>query len=297
MISDDVPSTLPRRQLGRFLREAREAQGLSLDQAARLAEVSKSGLHRIETARVVKVKIREVRAVCEVCEVPEVEIVRVLQLAKQAQVKSSWHTAFGGLYSDFTFTMCVGLEAAARQWISYNESVPGLLQTTDYARALIAAYYRDNAREDIDRRVELRLKRQAMVTRKFEPVELDVLLHESALHRVVGGSRMMAKQLRHLAEIGKQPNVSIRIHPYRAGCIWGSLPGPFTILDFGLDSRGKLVEPPLVYLEGHGKPDLYLEDVDDVRRYHELACAIRGAALDEVTSRDLLRQAAREYEA
>ncbi|MBF6173137.1 helix-turn-helix domain-containing protein [Nocardia blacklockiae] len=296
MISEESSSTLPRRQLGRFLREAREAKGMSLDQAARLAEVSKSGLHRIETAQVVKVKIREVKALCEVYEVPDADTERVIELAKQAQVKS-WHTAFGGLYGDATFNMYLGLEAAARQLISYNEIIPGLLQTADYARALIGSFYRDDSPEDLDRRIRLRMKRQAIVTRKFEPVKLDVLLHESALHRVIGSHAVMAKQCRHLAEIGKQPNISIRIHPYSAGCQWGLLPGPFTILDFGADARGGMIEPPLVYFEGHGKPDLYLEDADSVRRYHELASAIRSASLDEVKSRDLLRRVAREYEA
>ncbi|MFI6773627.1 helix-turn-helix domain-containing protein [Nocardia sp. NPDC050412] len=296
MTSEDNPSTLPRRQLGRFLRETREGQGLSIDKAARLAELSKSGLHRIETAQVAKVKVREIRALCETYGVPQGETSRVLKLAEQAQVKS-WHTAFDGLYTDSTFNMYLGLEAAARQLIAYHEIVPGLLQTADYARALISSFYRDSSPEDIDRRVELRLKRQAILTRKSDPVKLELLLHESALHRVVGNPRIMAAQLRHLAEIGKLPNVSIRIHPFTSGCMQGVLHGPFMILDFGTDTKGQTVEPPLVYFEGAGKADLYLENVDDVQRYAELATAIRTACLDETRSRDLLRRAARSYAA
>lgn len=296
MTSEDDASTLPRRQLGRFLRETREGQGLSIDQAARLAELSKSGLHRIETAQVAKVKIREIRALCETFGVPVDETSRVLKLAEQAQVKS-WHTAFDGLYSDSTFNMYVGLEAAARQLVAYHEIVPGLLQTADYARALISAFYRDSSPEDIDRRVELRLKRQAVVTRKSVPVKLELLLHESALHRVVGGPRVMAAQLRHLAEISKLPTISLRIYPFVGGCASGLLHGPFLILDFGTDAKGRPVEPPLVYLEGAGKPDLYLERADDVQRYHDIASVIRQTALDEMRTRDLLRRAARSYAA
>ncbi|WP_328406225.1 helix-turn-helix domain-containing protein [Nocardia sp. NBC_00403] len=296
MTSEDDASTLPRRQLGRFLRETREGQGLSLDQAAKLAELSKSGLHRIETAQVAKVKIREIRALCEIYGVSADETSRVLKLAEQAQVKS-WHTAFDGLYSDSTFNMFVGLEASARQLISYHEIVPGLLQTADYARALISAFYRDSSPEDIDRRVELRLKRQAIITRKSDPVKLELLLHESALHRVLGSPRIMAAQLRHLAEISKLPNVSLRIHPFTSGCMLGLLHGPLVILDFGINAKGEQVEPPLVYFEGAGKPDLYLESADDVRRYAELATAIRSTCVDETRSRDLLRQAARSYAA
>ncbi|WP_330253519.1 helix-turn-helix domain-containing protein [Nocardia sp. NBC_00565] len=296
MTSEDDSSTLPRRQLGRFLRETREGQGLSIDQAARLAELSKSGLHRIETAQVAKVKIREIRAVCQTYGVPEDETERVLKLAEQAQVKS-WHTAFNGLYSDSTFNMYIGLEAAARQLIAYHEIVPGLLQTADYARALISSFYRDSDPEDLDRRVELRLKRQAVITRRSDPVNLELLLHESALHRVVGSPRIMAAQLRHLAEISKLPNISLRIHPFASGCTQGLLHGPFVILDFGTDARGRQVEPPLVYFEGAGKPDLYQENADDVRRYHDIASVIRRTALDETQTRDLLRRAARSYTA
>ncbi|MFI7666253.1 helix-turn-helix domain-containing protein [Nocardia sp. NPDC049526] len=296
MTSDDEPSTLPRRQLGRFLREAREGTGLSLERASHLVELSKTALHRIETGGVKKSRIRDIQALCELYEVKPADIDRAVELAKQARV-TSWYTAFGGLYSDATFNMYVELAAAARQLIAYHEIVHGLLQTADYARALISAFYRDSDPEDIERRVELRLKRQTIVTRKADPVKLELLLHESALHRVVGGPKVMAAQLNHLAEVSKLPSVSLRIHPFASGCASGLLHGPFEILDFGTDARGRLVEPPLVYLEGAGKPDLYLEHADDVRRYHDIASAVRSTALDETQTRELLRRAARSYRA
>ncbi|AYF73761.1 hypothetical protein D7D52_07695 [Nocardia yunnanensis] len=143
----------------------------------------------------------------------------------------------------------------------------------------------------------MRLKRQTIVTRKADPVELELLLHESALHRVVGGPRVMTAQLHHLAEFGKLPNVSLRVQPFASGCSRGLLHGPFIILEFRADSRSRPVEPPLVYLEGAGKPDIYMESRDDVRQYHEIASAIRKTALSETQSRDLLRQAARSYKA
>ncbi|MGI5222379.1 helix-turn-helix domain-containing protein [Nocardia sp. CA-290969] len=296
MTSDDgaEPSTLPRRQLGRFLREHREAIGLTLAKAAALVELSQAALQRIESARTKKVRTVDVRALCELYEVSPEETARALDLAEQAKV-TSWYTAFAGLYSDPTFNMYVELSASARQLISYQEIVLGLLQTPDYARALISAFYREDSTEDIERRVELRMKRQSIVTRKADPVRLELLLHESALRRIVGGPKVMARQLAHLAEIGKRPNISIRIQPFTAGYASGLFHGPFVILDFGTDSKGRVVEPPLVYFEGHGKPDLYLESEADVRRYDELASEIRSTAHDEVRSRELLRRAAREY--
>lgn len=290
------PSTLPRRQLGRFLREHREAIGLSLAKAAALVELSQAALQRIETAKTQKVRTVDIRALCDLYEVSREETARALDLAEQAKV-TSWYTAFAGLYSDSTFNMYVELSASARQMVSYQEIVFGLLQTPDYARALISSFYRDDSPEDIERRVELRMKRQSIVTRKADPVRLELLLHESALHRVVGGPRVMAHQLRHLAEISKLPNVTLRIHPFADGCSMGLFHGPFVILDFGTDDKGRPAEPPLVYSEGAMRPDLYLEHADDVRRYHGLASAIRSAALDETQSRDLLRRAARSYAA
>lgn len=296
MTSDEGadPSTLPRRQLGRFLREHREAIGLTLAKAAALAELSQAALQRIETARTKKIRAIDVRGLCELYEVPEKDTDLALDLAEQSKV-TSWYTAFAGLYSDPTFNMYVELSAAAEKLVSYQEIVLGLLQTPDYARALIGSFYRDDSPEEVERRVELRMKRRSIVTRKADPVQLELLLHESALHRVIGGPTVMATQLRHLAEIGKRPNVSIRIHPYSAGCTRGLLHGQFEILLF--DPRRRVVEPPLVYFEGVGKPDLYLESADDVQRYDGLASEIRNTALDEDESRDLLRRVAREYAA
>ncbi|MGW4121879.1 helix-turn-helix domain-containing protein [Nocardia sp. NPDC004711] len=295
MTSDDEPSTLPRRQLGRFLREARDSRGFSMDRAARLVELSKTALHRIESGGVKKLRIRDIRALCELYEVSPADTDRAVELAKQAQV-TSWYTAFGGLYSDSTFNMYVGLAASARQLIAYHEIVLGLVQTADYARALISAFYDESSHEDIERRVELRLKRQTIITRKADPVKLELLIHESALHRVIGSPRIMAAQLQHLAEIGKLPNVSLRVHPFTSGCSRGLLHGPFVILEFG-DANTRPSEPPLVYLEGAGKPDIYMENNDDVRRYHEISSAIRETALNETATRDLLRRVARSHTA
>lgn len=298
MTSDEGadPSTLPRRQLGRFLREHREAIGLSLAKAAALAELSQAALQRIETARTKKIRAVDVRALCELYEVTGDETLRALDLAEQAKV-TSWYTAFAGLYSDPTFNMYVELETVAQKIVLYNEIVPGLLQTPDYARALISAFYTDHDDEDIGRRLDLRVRRQATVTRRTAPLELEVLLHESALHRQIGSPQTMSVQLHHLAELSKRPNVSLLIHPFTSGCAHGLLHGSFMILDFGRDAKGNPSEPELVYFEGAGKPDLYLENPADVHRYTEIASEVRTAALDEARSRELLRKAARSFTA
>ncbi|MTE17487.1 DUF5753 domain-containing protein [Nocardia aurantiaca] len=190
----------------------------------------------------------------------------------------------------------MGLEAAARRLVTYHEHIPGLLQTVDYARAVISAYPGFTSAADIDRRVEHRMKRQAIVHRKTNPVALEVLLHESALHRVVGNPRVMAAQLRHLAEVSKLSNVTVRAHPYSAGLAWGMPHGSFTILEFDLIAGEGSVEPPVVFIEGGPTQDVYLEKPDDVRLYSEYASAIRSAALEDKPTRDLVRRVTKEFE-
>ncbi|WP_040815512.1 helix-turn-helix domain-containing protein [Nocardia concava] len=291
---DGPASTLPRRQLGRFLREEREKNGLTIDAAARLADLSKSALQRLEAGRNQRIRKQDVRALCEIYGVEAADTARAVDLGEQAKVKS-WYHAYGGLFSD-ELNMYVGLEASARQLTAYHEQVPGLLQTRAYARALISAFYPGGSSDEIDRRVEWRMKRQVLVTRKTKPLELEVLLHESALHRLIGTRQIMAVQLRHLAEISKLPNVSVRISPYSAGMTWGILHGQFVMLSFDNFSANRSPEPPIVFLEGGLSSDVYIEKATEVQRYHKLASAIRATAMSENETRDALRRKAKGYE-
>lgn len=287
-------STLPRRQLGRFLRERRDANGFTLAAAAKLADLSSSALQRVEAGQTQKVRKQDVRALCELYGVDDVDTRAAMDLAVLAR-SQSWYHAYGGLYSD-AYNMYVGLEAAAQQQTTYHEHVPGLLQTPEYARSIIGAYPGFTSSNDIDRRVEHRLKRQSIITRRTNPMMFEVLLHESALHRVIGSSMVMARQLRHLAEISKRDNIILQVHPYEEGMTWGMPHGMFTILSFATDGRGESVEPPIVFLEGGPSQDVYLEKPDEVRLYSELASAIRSTSLDESQSRELIRRATREFE-
>ncbi|WP_063037057.1 helix-turn-helix domain-containing protein [Nocardia pseudovaccinii] len=287
--------TLLRRQLGRFLREKREGRGFAIQDAAKAVQLSYNGLQRLETGRTVNPRRQDVRELCSLYEVDDGETKQAVDLASRAAAAKDEDgiTSLGGLFSD-AFNMYVGLERSARRLTSYEVQVPGLLQTADYARALIGAFLYDGTRDEVERRVEVRLRRQVVVTRKTRPLALEILLDESALHRVVGGPRVMAAQLRQLAEVSKLDNVSLRIHPYSVGFTRGILHSSFAILDFGVDSKGKAIEPPVVYLDGGMSSDLYLEKPELVERYTEMADTIRRIALDEKSTRDLLRQVAKE---
>ncbi|AYF78295.1 XRE family transcriptional regulator [Nocardia yunnanensis] len=296
-IDEGASPTLMRRQLGRFLREAREGRGLSIANAAKEVQLSFNALQRLETGRTVNPRRQDVRELCLLYEVDDQETERAVGLASRAAAAKddSGVTSLGGLFSD-AFNMYVGMERSARRLVSYQELVPGLLQTAAYARAMIRAFYTAGSEEDIERRVQVRMDRQIVVTRKTRPLTLEVLLHESTLHRVVGGPDVMAAQLRELAEASKRPNVSLRVHPFSAGFVWGLPAVPFVLLDFGTDKKGAVIEPPIVYLDGAMSSDLYIEKREVVERYHEFAEAVRQTALDETQSRDLLRQVARRFD-
>ncbi|WP_239003689.1 helix-turn-helix domain-containing protein [Nocardia panacis] len=285
-------STLPRRQLGRHLRDWRAQAGLTIAEASRLMEWGASTLQRLEKGQADRIRTIDVRALCRIYGIPDAMAEGLTGLAQQAAVKSWWH-AYGDLIPE-TFEIYVGLEAWAAKLTAYQSEVMlGQLQTADYARALIRLGGSQDEQE-VQRRVQLRMQRQALLTRPVAPANLDVVLDESVLRRTVGGARVMAAQLRHLADLSTRPNLTLRILPFTAGIPLGDATGPFTVLDFGADGRGQPVEPPVVYVEGF-TGDLYLERPADVRRYHLAHERLRRCALDIQASRHLLRQLAKEY--
>ncbi|WP_280233798.1 helix-turn-helix domain-containing protein [Nocardia cyriacigeorgica] len=289
----DTGSTLPRRQLGRYLMDWRTRAGLSLTQAAVLLEMGSTSLYRLEHGQNGRVNIAQIEAACELYAVPEHHAAAFVGLAQQANVTSWWHE-FGDLIPE-DFDVYLGLESAAQTFISYHaELVPGILQTADYTRALMRAARPDEPEAERERRVQMRQYRQMIVTRKRRPVEVDIVLYEAALRRTVGSRKTMSVQARHLADMSTRPNVTIRILPLAAG-IPGACTGQFTILEFGTNGTGQPTEPPVVYVPSL-TGGLYLEKPHAVRRYHEAYNAFRNAALDEVASRSLLRQVAKELQ-
>ncbi|MCM6777969.1 helix-turn-helix domain-containing protein [Nocardia sp. CDC159] len=292
MKEDDEP-TLARRQLGKYLRDGRNALGLTLEQAGAAFQRSASTLQRIEKGVVVNLRDVDIEALCRIYEFDEEKTAAMLALAVQGNELSWWRE-----YSDLfprSFEFFVGLEATADRVTTYeSELVPGLLQTPAYASALIHAVFPDDTAEEHARRLELRRRRQVRIKRKYSPLKIDAILRESVLRGVVGGPRVMAGALRHLADLGTLPHVNVQILPFSAGSPLGLPISPFVVLDFGKDRKGRSLEPPLVYVE-HLTGELYLTRSTAVERYHDVYESLRRSALDPAASRALLRQMAREY--
>ncbi|ATL68360.1 helix-turn-helix domain-containing protein [Nocardia terpenica] len=285
-------SAIPRRQLGRIMREMRSEVGLTLAQTAKLMGCSAATVQRLETGTVTRIDPEDMDAFCRAMGADEVTTMAMQWLAEQCDSAGCFHR-FNDLIPQ-KLGIYMGLESAAVKLASYEELVPGLLQTADYARTLIRAAYPNDPDAEIERRVQMRMHRQALVTRKYQPTTLDVILDQSVLYRKVGNPKIMAAQLRHLADIGTRPNVTVRILPFAAGVPLGDQIGPFAILDFWEPSKGKPEDSPVVYVESYTGA-LYFDDDDTLVRYRAAHATLGQVALDDKASRDLLRQAAKGY--
>lgn len=257
--------TVRRRRLALALRRLRDQAGLTADQAAREVGISKSSLSRIENAQV-SVLPPVARALLELYGVEGPDIEALAQVAREAR-KRGWWQAYDDVLPEW-FQVYVGLEAEADKIQTFEpQLVPGILQTADYARAVIRAEHPEATDEEVDRRVELRLKRQ----RTEGAPRLWIVLDEAVLRRPVGGGATMTAQLKRIAEAARRPGNTIQVLPFAAG-EHGSMGSAFSILTFA----GPM-DPGIVYVETRAG-SLYLEG-QQVREYtgvfqHLMAAAV-----------------------
>ncbi|MFG2169880.1 helix-turn-helix domain-containing protein [Streptomyces niveus] len=284
-------STVPRRQLGRHLRDLRNRARLTVRAAASKLEWSEAKIWRIETGQT-SLRSLDVEAMCKVYGAPPELTEALMGLAKETKGRGWWHS-YGDVIPE-NFDLYIGLEEAATRLSQYSaELVPGLLQTEEYARTLIRADNPADDDEEIERRVHVRIERQTLLTRVTSPPILEVVLNEAVLRRPVGGREIMARQLDRLTEAMDLPNVSLRVVPFAADLHHGLMSGPFTMLRFPLNGDGEPTEPPTVYVDGF-TGDLYLDKANEVERYDGAFQAIWGDSLDHEETRRLLQQATRE---
>ncbi|MGH3764467.1 MAG: helix-turn-helix domain-containing protein [Pseudonocardiaceae bacterium] len=284
-------STVPRRQLGRYLRDLRNKSRLTVRAAAAQLEWSEAKIWRIETGQT-SLRSLDVEAMCKVYGAPTDITEALMGLAKETKARGWWHS-YGNVIPE-GFDVYIGLEEAASHFSWYeSELVPGLFQTEDYARSVIRA---DNPGVDdaeIERRVHVRLERQTLLTRVTHTPVFDVVLNEAILHRPVGGEEAARGQLKRLVEVSELPTVSLRVVPFGAGLHHGIMSGPFVMLRFPLNGNGQDTEPPTVYVDGF-TGDLYLDRPHEVERYNTAFTNIWECSLDERASQKLITQVTRE---
>ncbi|MEV2224500.1 helix-turn-helix domain-containing protein [Nocardia vinacea] len=247
--------TVLRIALGGQLRDLRVKNGITREAAGDAIRGSHAKISRLELGRT-GFKERDIRDLLTFYGVTDAEErERFLDLARQANEPGWWHR-----YSDLLpswFGTYLGLEQAATKIRTYEAHlVPGLLQTPEYARAVMSLGYED---ADMDRRVQVRIRRQE-VLRRAEPPIIWAIIDEAALHRPVGGSRVHREQMEHLIELAELPNVTVQVLPYSAG-EHAAAGSSFSILRFAETEL-----PDIVYLE-HLTSALYLDRKQDLALY------------------------------
>jgi hypothetical protein len=251
-------STALRIAVGAKLRRLREKTGVSSKAAGDCIRGSHAKISRLENGRTA-FKERDVRDLLTLYGVHEdEEREEFLELVRQANAPGWWHR-----YSDVLptwFQTYIGLEQAAKQLRTYeNQFVPGLLQTPEYARAVVSfGRYGD----DIDRRVDMRMQRQQVLAGR-NPLTLWAILDEAVVHRMVGGRQILRDQIQHLIDMAGLPNVTIQVLRYSAGTP-AAAGGAFSILRF---PRPELAD--VVYIEQLTSA-LYVDREHDLAMYRKI---------------------------
>lgn len=278
---DGGPTAL-RIMLGGQLRRMRESAGISRADAGWQIRASESKVSRMELGRV-GFKERDVSDLLELYGLAdETERYRLMELARAAN-NPGWWSRYGDVMPSW-FTNYVGLEVAAQLIRTYELMfVPGLLQTEDYARAVVQLGNTYLPATEVDQRVALRVTRQQILNRA-NPVRLWVVIDESVLHRSVGGEKVMRAQLEHLMMWAEQPNITLQVMPFSSVGYPGA-GGAFSILRF---PEGDL--PDIVYIE-HATSALYLDKLEEVDEYVAIMEALTIAAAPVSQTESLLKEA------
>ncbi|BEL06077.1 helix-turn-helix transcriptional regulator [Actinoplanes sichuanensis] len=290
MTTTENGSSVPRRQLGRKMKELRESAGLSITEAFTALEWSRQRLWRYETGQVA-VHPNDVAVMGQLYGTDPQTIEGLKELARQSKAKGWWHA-----YSDIPewFELFLGMEAAASRAREFAaEIIPGLLQSPQYAKEIISRGPIRLTPEAIDERVSIRMQRQRILTRPRPAApRRETILSEAALVRGFG-PELMVDQLARVVAVTELPNVSVRVIPFGAG-VHSAFQGPFVILDFPRESPVRDPEPTTVYEESP-TGSLYLDKPSEVDTYSFIWADLSRVALDEFESRRLIEQKMKEW--
>jgi transcriptional regulator with XRE-family HTH domain len=276
--------TVRLRRLAAELRSLRSASGLTRDEVVERTGINVATMYRIEHARV-RPQTRTLRTLLDLYGVErehQGELVELLRDARERGWLHAYQSELPEQYMNF-----IGFEGEAESAWNYESLfVPGLLQIEDYARALISGTLPFASRDEVERRVEVRMERQE-VLRNDNPLRLWSIADEAVLRRQVGGPAVMRAQFQHLLEATELPNVTFQVIPFDAGAHPG-MAGSFIALEFAEEAI-----PDVIYVESMAG-ELFLEQESDVRRYKLMFEHLRAVAASPDASRLLLASLAAE---
>ncbi len=293
-----IGSTLPRRALGRRLRELRLEKKKSQLAAGLAIEVSKQGIGRLEEGQPVRISTAQFRDLLDFYgadDEAKAEVLGLLQEVKAAKGDPSrgWWRAYADVVNPH-FDHFMSLEQACSGMTTFQLTLlPGLLQTPDYRRWIVKTTDPGMSAVDVERRLELTERRQRRIAEDPE-FSLSVILSESALRHQVGGREVMRGQLQHLLAVASRSNVSLRAIPFGVGGHFGLVVQSFTLFEFPPLHVGRSPEPPVVFVEGFTGA-LFLEERDVIERHREAVTNLRQVALNEDDTRRLMQEIAEEY--
>jgi transcriptional regulator with XRE-family HTH domain len=268
--------------LGRRLQELREAAGLRREEAARVLRVAPATVRRMETADVA-LKIPYVQLLLTTYGVPEEDVAAFVALTEEAN-QPGWWQRYHDVLPDW-FSLYVSLEGAARVIRQYEPHyVPGMLQTEEYARAVLeAGTVGQSGPESIERHVSLRMARQKLLTRE-NPPHLWVIMDETALLRPVSTrSEVMRDQLDRLLDVMEKDHITLQVAEFAAG------PHPGTYAPFVLFRFAEPELPDMVYSE-YLTGALYLDSRPEVAIHLEVLDHMAAHAAPAERTKELLRE-------
>jgi transcriptional regulator with XRE-family HTH domain len=269
------------RGLGRELRELRAAANLSLRRVAELLDWQASKISRMETGKQGTTS-EDVASLLAIYGVTGRERSRLLKLAERVDELGWWEVARSLSRESRTL---IRLESEATSILDFEPLlIPGLLQTADYARAVMKVSGVDGA--DAETRIAGRLSRQTILTRD-DPPDYHAIMDETLLRRTLGSKRVMAHQLRRLLEVAEQPHVTLQVIPFSHGGYAG-LNGPFVVLDF---ARTRSV----VYLD-QSITGTFLEEADQLAFYRRRVESLEAVAMSPAESLDFVARVATAHE-
>lgn len=277
--------TIRLRRLAGELRRLRVEAKLTVEKVTVETGLDQSSLYRIERA-LNKPQRRTVMTLLKLYQVDEDRQATLLGWLKESG-QTGWFHAYEPFLLE-QYQAYVAFEHEAEALKNYESLfIPGLLQTAEYARAVVsgAAIGRSLDDEAVQRRIDVRMQRQSVLTRPV-PMQLHVVLDEAVIRREVGGAQVMRAQLDHLVRACEMPNVRVQVVPFGAGVYPGML-GSFVVMDFS-----DPFDAPLVYVDGLAG-DIFLEGGEDVARFSRTFDAIAEAALSEDLSTTLIQEAAK----
>jgi transcriptional regulator with XRE-family HTH domain len=267
--------------VGTQLRRLREARDVTAKDAGDAIRGSSSKISRMECGRT-SFKLRDVTDLLSLYGVDDDdERAILLALVEEANVPG-WWDAFGDVVPRW-FEDYLRLEQAARVIRSFEtQFVPGLLQTQEYARAVIRLGYDAAPTDGVERRVSLRMRRQQLL-RRPDPPHVWAVIDEAALRRPIGGAATMRGQLAHLAEISELPNITVQIMPFSAGG-HAAAGGPITILRFAEDRIRDVV-----FLEQLNSA-VYVDKPADIGRYWHVMNRLAIEAAPATAAAEIIHQ-------